>query len=351
MTRVRRWTYLLFPPMCFLLFAYPISRLAYWYSPETSFSGGAIVLLWLFATFAMWYSFSAPRMVLRYVMVHWMGLSFILLVLLIPYEVIRLIVVLHDRAAIPWILGITAGVVLAAIGASHLINVKSIELRSRKITRPYRIVQITDVHVGSRRGSYLARVVRRIQSLHPNVVVITGDLLDSSAVDYEQLNSLHALDVRTLFCIGNHERYANLDKALTLLQHLGVEVLRQQQVTIGELRFIGIDDADDPMQVAKQLPSIPSNDGYTVLLYHRPHGWEAAREYGVDLMLCGHTHNGQIFPFNLLVKHYFKHIHGLYQNGDAHLYVSPGTGTWGPLMRLGSLNEITCIDLKPLQAD
>ena len=95
-----------------------------------------------------------------------------------------------------------------------------------------------------------------------------------------------------------------------------------------------------------------------MLLYHRPLGWEAAVEHGVDLMLSGHTHNGQIFPFNLLVKRQFRRISGLYSSKDsgkdgaagrpnAHLYVSPGTGTWGPLMRLGSLNEITCIDVKP----
>ena len=70
-------------------------------------------------------------------------------------------------------------------------------------------------------------------------------------------------------------------------------------------------------------------------------------DHGIDLMLSGHTHNGQIFPFNLLVKQQFKRIAGLYIEKDARLYVSSGTGTWGPLMRLGSMNEITLFDLLP----
>ena len=86
---------------------------------------------------------------------------------------------------------------------------------------------------------------------------------------------------------------------------------------------------------------------FNILLYHRPSGWEDAISHGVDLMLSGHTHNGQIFPFNFLVKQQFARIKGHYQKDNAHLYVNCGTGTWGPLMRLGSLNEISCFDLLP----
>jgi predicted MPP superfamily phosphohydrolase len=80
-------------------------------------------------------------------------------------------------------------------------------------------------------------------------------------------------------------------------------------------------------------------------MYHRPDGLEAAAEAGLDLMLSGHTHNGQIYPFSLLVRSQFSRICGRYQQGDTTLYVSPGTGTWGPVMRLGSANEVTLIEL------
>ena len=86
-------------------------------------------------------------------------------------------------------------------------------------------------------------------------------------------------------------------------------------------------------------------EAFKILLYHRPDGLEAAAACGIDLMLTGHTHAGQIIPFNLVVKRFFAHIRGLATYGPTTLYVSPGTGTWGPVMRLGSRSEITCFDL------
>jgi predicted MPP superfamily phosphohydrolase len=349
MTRSRRWFYILFPLVCFFVFAYPVYRLSNWYGDGMGIGASQTVLLWLLATVAMWYSFSGPKMLVRYITVHWMGVSFVLFAVLLGYEVIRLLVPVDDHLAVLWIIGITAVLVILAVVTSHFLGVKHLEFKSEKVTRPHRIVQISDVHIGSRQGAYLERIVNRINRLEPDVVMITGDLVDSSAVGHDELKSLQKLQARTLFSIGNHERYSDLDKILGIVTNLGVEPLRQQYVIAGEIQIIGIDDADHHNQVANQLPLVQHRmDHYTVLMYHRPLGWEAALEHGVDLMLCGHTHNGQIFPFNLVVKRQFNRIRGLYSEGDSHLYVSPGSGTWGPLMRLGSLNEITCFDLKPV---
>lgn len=339
--------YILFPLACFLVFAYPVFRLANWHAPGTVNFAHAM-LLWLIAAALLWFSFTRPRMVIRYVMAHWLGIGFVLLSTTAVYEIVRLIATVNDAAAVVWILVAAAVAVVSAIAASHVIRVKHIAFESNKVTRAHRIVQITDVHIGSRRGGYLARIVNRINKLQPDTVVITGDFIDSSSVEQIDIEHLSKLTMRKLFTIGNHERYIDLDKALNMLEQLGVEILRQRGVFAGEIQFIGIDDAEAAEQVAQHLPNIDRHhDKYTVLLYHRPLGWESALEHGVDLMLCGHTHNGQIFPFNWVVKRQFGRICGLYRNGDAHLYVSPGTGTWGPLMRLGSLNEITCIDVRP----
>lgn len=344
----RQWFYILFPLASFLVFAYPLNRLSRWYSLDTSLGAIPTLLIWLGATFALWYSFRHLNMRMRSVMVHWMGVGFILFALTLAYEIMRAFVPLAEPTAVRWIIGIAFAAVLFALLAAHVIIVKHLKFNSDKVTQPHRIVHISDVHIGSRQGGYLTRIVERINQLAPDVVLITGDLVDSAVVGYDELKSLNELRARTLFTIGNHERYADLDKILTLLGDLGVKSLRQQHVLAGEIQIIGIDDADAPNQVADKLPTIDRrNDRYTILMYHRPLGWEVALEHGIDLMLCGHTHNGQIFPFNLLVKRQFKRISGLYSDGDAHLYVSPGTGTWGPLMRLGSLNEITCIDVHP----
>ena len=122
------------------------------------------------------------------------------------------------------------------------------------------------------------------------------------------------------FVIGNHERYEDLDQILDRLISLGVFVLRSSYCyPRDDLQVIGIDDKDDPLQVEKELARIDVNqNGFSLLMYHRPMGFESAQKKGIDLMISGHTHNGQIFPFNLVVKSVFRHLAGLYRgiNGD-----------------------------------
>ena len=151
------------------------------------------------------------------------------------------------------------------------------------------------------------------------------------------------------FCIGNHEKYEDLDAIIERLESLGVEVLRNRSVRFSDsVQVIGIDDLDDAGQVRRQLQHIDVDArAFSLLLYHRPRGLTAAAAAGVDLMISGHTHNGQIMPFNLVVKRVFDRTVGLYHEGGATMYVSQGTGTWGPPMRLGTRSEITLFDLVP----
>jgi predicted MPP superfamily phosphohydrolase len=115
------------------------------------------------------------------------------------------------------------------------------------------------------------------------------------------------------------------------------------------IQFIGIDDHEHPGQVGRVLPFIDvKRDHYSILLYHRPHGLEAAHSHGIDLKLSGHTHAGQIVPFHLAVNRVFEYTRGLYRHGDTCLYVNEGTGTWGPTLRLGTRSEITVFELEPL---
>ena len=114
-----------------------------------------------------------------------------------------------------------------------------------------------------------------------------------------------------------------------------------------EMRIVGIDDAEARDQVGGVLARMGAGtcecarSAFTILMYHRPDGVEEAARAGFDLMLCGHTHNGQIVPFDRIVRRHFSRIAGRFDIDGMVLYVSPGTGTWGPTMRLGSSNEIT----------
>ncbi|MGI9500915.1 MAG: metallophosphoesterase, partial [Geminicoccaceae bacterium] len=179
-------------------------------------------------------------------------------------------------------------------------------------------------------------------------LLLTGDIIDASAVRSEDLNALGAVSCPIYFAIGNHERYIDLDAVIAMMRSQGVDLLRSEAMIHGRLQIIGIDDADNPDQVSDHLPEIAlSDDHYRILLYHRPDGWQSARQAGIDLMLAGHTHGGQIWPFNYVVKRRFEHLIGLFSRDGRHLYVSPGTGCWGPIMRLGTRSEMTVIDLVP----
>ena len=209
-----------------------------------------------------------------------------------------------------------------------------------------RIAQISDVHVGSRSGRLLKRIVRKVNAARPDLVVITGDLIDFRNISEQELASLQHLLAPAFFVIGNHERYVDTDAICARLTRLNIRVLRNESLDLGDIQLVGIDDAESKTQVRNVLPRMSAQpDRYKVVLYHRPDGAEDAARWGANLMMCGHTHHGQIVPFNFVVRRVFPKISGLYQVDGLQLYVSPGTGTWGPILRLGSRSEIGIMEL------
>ena len=347
-SRSRTWFNLLFPLSCFFVFAYPVWRLSDWWFGNGGIGLIGALLVWGLGVGSMYYSFGGPRMKIRYAVVHWMGISFVFATLVLLAEPIRLLGLVSEPSLALAVIVLGILLCIGAVIFSHHLSVKHHRIPSAKLTEPRRIVQISDVHIGSRQGGFMARIVNRINALEPDYVAITGDLIDSSAVGMEALAPLAELRAPVFFSIGNHERYADLPKMLDMARQLGMRTLQQDIEDVGDILFAGIDDADRHDQVDLHIPGLDlDHSKFIVLLYHRPVGWEAAQAHGVDLMLSGHTHNGQIFPFNFVVKQQFQRIRGLYRERHHHLHVSSGTGTWGPLMRLGSLNEITVLELEP----
>ena len=276
----------------------------------------------------------------------WLGVCFIAFILLLPWELANLALRLDPQSSGRALL--TAAALLSAWGMA---NAQRLTVRSVKIDAPVRLTgtrlaQISDVHVGSRSGRFLDRVVRRVNDEDPDYVLITGDLVDFRDIPQQELAALAQLRAPAYFIIGNHERYVDVDEICQRLVNLGVQVLRNESVTVNGLQIIGIDDAEPKTQVGKILPyMMPLDNCFRILLYHRPDGAADAAAWGAHLMLCGHTHNGQIVPFNHVVRRVFPRISGLYEVDGMQLYVSPGTGTWGPVMRLGSRCEISMIHL------
>jgi predicted MPP superfamily phosphohydrolase len=281
----------------------------------------------------------------------WLGICFMAFGIVATWEIANLALDLPAQAS-----GWTLGGVVLALAAYGWINAHRLTVREIRVptgpdappaARGTRFVQISDVHVGSRSGRFLRRVVERINTLEADHVLITGDLVDFADIPQAELASLGELRLPTYFIIGNHERYVDVDAICQRLTNLGVRVLRNESLELGPFQLVGIDDAEPKTQVAKVLPYLPAlPDRYRILLYHRPDGARDAADWGAHLMLCGHTHNGQIVPFNYVVRRVFPRICGLYRIDDLHLYVSPGTGTWGPILRLGSRCEIGIVHLQ-----
>jgi len=219
------------------------------------------------------------------------------------------------------------------------------------------IVQITDLHIGPTVGrAFVADVVRRVNELAPDLVAITGDLVDGpAALFHEGVEPLADLRSRhgTFYVTGNHEYYSGVEDWLPILRDQGLRVLRNERVAIGGLDVAGVDDheshrwgrghgADLPRALDGRDPARP-----VVLLAHQPRQVKVAARHAVDLQISGHTHGGQIWPWHAAVRlQQGGLIAGRYRFGATQLYVSRGTGYWGPAVRIGAPAEISRITLR-----
>ena len=236
---------------------------------------------------------------------------------------------------------------------AHRIIVRKVELTSPKLDHSVRLAQVSDIHVGSRGPGFLPRIVRLVNALEPDAILVTGDLIDLMGLPAGATDSIGALNAPAFFVIGNHERYIGSDEVCARLEALGVTVLRNACADRGTLRIIGIDDAEAATRSSANSARIGAGDhcpsAFTILMYHRPDGVEDAARAGVDLMLCGHTHNGQITPFNWVVKRFFPRIAGRFDIDGMVLHVLPGTGTGDPRCAWALQTRLRCSSSRPLR--
>ncbi len=330
-----------------LVLVYPPLRLLHLIHPDRAFDTSTllavIVLPLLVRVSHEWWPNGFTRYAASLAM-GWLGACFIAFLALVPAELSILAGAKPQPMGLATLMAAMLFTGWALLNAQWL-RVRRIALRGKgKATG--RLVQISDVHIGSRSPTLLARIVRKVNAQQPDVLLITGDFIDFRNIGEAELAALRDVRAPTYFVIGNHERYVDLDAICQRMRRLGARVLRNDVGSEGPFHFLGIDDAETKDQVARVLPGLAQDPHrFQVLLYHRPDGLEAAAAANIDLMLCGHTHNGQIVPFNFLVRRVFPRIVGLHDLGDTTLYVSPGTGTWGPVMRLGTRCEITVFDI------
>jgi len=222
------------------------------------------------------------------------------------------------------------------------------------------IVQISDIHVGStiKRG-YLNAIVGAVNALKPDLVAVTGDLVDGSVARLgPHVAPLAELSARHgVYCVtGNHEYYSGADAWVVELRRLGLHVLMNQNAVLehdgARLLVGGVTDFSahhfDPAQRSDPqaaLSGAPANVGMKLLLAHQPRSAPAAAEAGFDLQLSGHTHGGQFLPWNFFVRFQQPFTAGLNRLKKLWVYTSRGTGYWGPPVRFGAPSEITRLRL------
>jgi len=225
--------------------------------------------------------------------------------------------------------------------------------------RGYRILQISDLHVGPTiRREFVQAVVEQANALAPDAVVVTGDLVDGTVHGLSQevapLAQLRARD-GVFFVTGNHEYFWDADAWIDEVERLGMIALGNSHHVVrrgpSTLLFAGCHDHRE----ARRLPGHGSDPAAAkagapacdleILLAHQPQSYEGALEAGYDLQISGHTHGGQFFPITLLVGLAHPFVAGLHRVGSMWLYVSRGTGYWGPPLRTGARSEIAVLRL------
>jgi predicted MPP superfamily phosphohydrolase len=226
----------------------------------------------------------------------------------------------------------------------------------------FSIVQISDIHVGATiKHGYVTRIVDAVNALDADMIAVTGDIVDGSVTRLSSHTApLSRLSARygTFFVTGNHEYYSGANAWVAEMRRLGLRVLLNEHVVLehnGEAVVVaGVTDFSahhfDPAQrsdPAAAIAGAPRRAGVKVLLAHQPRSAFAAAKAGFDVQLSGHTHGGQFFPWNLLVKVLEPFAAGLHRLDGLWIYVSRGTGYWGPPKRFGAPSEITRLRLVP----
>jgi uncharacterized protein len=239
-------------------------------------------------------------------------------------------------------------------------HVRRVTVQMRGLPPEWRgktIAQISDLHLGFSAGrAFAERVVAIVNAERPAAVAITGDLFDGGDASLnglaQPLGQLNA-PMGKYFITGNHETYLGVARAEEALRGTSVRWLNDEMATPGGLQIIGISypERGEHKNIAAAIRGVRGFDPSkaSVLLFHSPVAIPAIKATGVRLQLSGHTHLGQLFPFQFITRQvYGKYDHGLNVEGDFAIYTSPGTGTWGPRMRTNSRAEITMIRLEPM---
>jgi len=315
--------------------------------------------------------------IMAYVGYSWLGFLFLLVCGLVVIDLYRLVlhlaglvsaagfVVEGFRTAVSlrgyFLLALAVSLLVSIYGSFEAtrIGIEKIRINTSKIpaaASPFRIAQISDVHIGlTVRDDRVRKIIEQVKKAEPDLFLSTGDLVDGDTATLGRLaEMLREVSPRYgKFAItGNHEYYAGVEQALAFTKKAGFTMLRGERASVGDfLTIVGVDDPAGPGMIKgdgdleRKLLALASGGRFTLLLKHRP-DVEQANLGRFDLQLSGHLHKGQIFPFRVFVRLFYPMYAGLHAlERNSSLYVSGGSGTWGPPIRFLAPPKVTLIEL------
>jgi len=320
-----------------------------------------ITLIFLASSFILARVFPGSS-VLNIIGSYWLAM-FSLLILMLP--VVHLLAWLSKLTALPrhrvqkWAGFITLALLLFLLGYgsynAYTPVVRSYEISVDKVGQTsgeLNIVMASDMHFSYLSGKkHATRMVEEINALKPDIVLFPGDIVDDDIVPYTNKGIGDILaQIKAPYgvyaSLGNHDKFkGDITELIALLEQSNMKVLYDETVTIdGWLTLIGRKDYSDKKRVElAELMEGADQSNALILLDHQPYGLDIAKDQGVDLMVSGHTHRGQIAPANLITKRIFENDWGHLQKENFHSIVSSGYGFWGPPIRIGSQAEIVQI--------
>ena len=222
----------------------------------------------------------------------------------------------------------------------------------KKLSRPYKILMLSDLHIGyhNQRGT-LAKWVDMLNAENADLILIAGDIIDISPYpvnEQKMYEEFHRLNAPVYACLGNHEFISGVGEAKDFYRKAGINLLIDTCVPFGDdLLIAGRNDRSvSNRNTIGQILENQDTSKYIFLLDHQPYNLEQAEQAGVDFQFSGHTHDGQVFPINLITKALYEKSYGSHQRGKTHYYITSGLGIWGGKFRIGSRSEYVILELK-----
>ena len=330
----------------YLIFIFPFDILSTWLGKPISILEIFITTTLVFALCLYYFRSKTTNKFIKFFVYEGFGIGTVSFFLILPLLAIEYFNVFSNNELAIFFFTLQVPSIIYGYINSKKIKIKNLSLKSELIDKSLKFVFISDVHIGSNHPSSLKKIVSAIIKLDPIFLIIGGDLIDSSSFKIEDLEEFKKFKKPIYFVTGNHEYYVkNSKKHLQDFQNIGIQILNNESLQTNGINLIGLSDNISDESKISYFEKLLQKKLFNLLIVHKPSIWNKVSTKA-NLMLSGHTHNGQIFPFNYVVKLKFPENYGLYKRMNNHLYVSSGSATWGPKIRIGSNNEIIQVELK-----